>query len=121
VDGLMEERIARNNSTFREANEHISAAAGVYGIDSPVPFICECADARCSQIVRLTRDQYEEVRADSRHFLNAPGHQDAAGGEAVVVAERDGYVIVEKLGRGAEIVEALDERTPEDRRQTSKD
>lgn len=116
MDGLREERIARNNATFRDANEHIGAAAGAYGIDSPVPFICECADARCSEIVRLTLEQYEEVRADSRRFLNVPGHQDAAE----VVAERDGYVIVEKLGRTGDIVEALDERSPEDRGQIFK-
>ena len=105
MDGLREERIARNNATFRDANEHIGAAAGAYGIDSPIPFICECADA-----------QYEEVRADSRHFLNVPGHQDAAE----IVAERDGYVIVEKLGRAGDIVDALDERSPEDRGQIFK-
>jgi hypothetical protein len=116
VDGLREERIARNNATFRDANEHIGAAAGAYGVDSPVPFICECADAHCSEIVRLTLEQYEEVRADSRYFLNVPGHQDAAE----IVAERDGYVIVEKLGRAGDIVEALDERSPEDRGQIFK-
>ena len=114
VDGLTDERMARNNTTFRDANEHISAAAGVYGIHSPVPFICECADARCSEIVRLTLEEYEEIRAHSRHFFHVPGHEDAAGA-AQVVARRDGYVIVEKLGRAGEIVEALDERSPEDR------
>jgi hypothetical protein len=119
VDGLTEERIARNNATFRDANEHISAAAGVYGIDSPVPFICECADASCSQIVPLTLEEYEEIRAHSRHFLQVPGHQDAAA-MAQIVARRDGYVIVEKLGRGGEIAETLDERSPEDRGQISK-
>jgi hypothetical protein len=116
VDGLREERIARNNATFRDANEHIGAAAGVYGIDSPVPFICECADARCSEIVRLTLEQYEEVRADSRRFLSVPGHEDAAE----IVEERDGYVIVEKVGRAGDIVDALDERSPEDRGQIFK-
>ena len=116
MDELSEERIARNNATFRDANEHIGAAAGAYGIDSPIPFICECADAQCSAIVRLTLVQYEEVRADSRHFLNIPGHQDAAE----VVAERDGYVIVEKVGRAGDIVDALDERSPEDRGQIFK-
>jgi len=114
VDGLTDERMARNNTTFRDANEHISAAAGVYGIDSPVPFICECADARCSEIVRLTLEEYEEIRAHSRHLFHVPGHENAAGA-AQVVARRDGYVIVEKLGRAGEIVEALDERSPEDR------
>lgn len=116
MDGLTDERIARNNATFRDANEHIGAAAGIYGIDSPVPFICECGDARCSEIVRLTLEEYNEVRADSRHFLHVPGHE----GTAQIVARRDGYVIVEKLGRAGDIAEALDERSPEDRGQISK-
>ena len=68
----------------------------------------------------MTLEEYEEVRADSRHFLNVPGHQAAAGGAAALVAERNGYVIVEKLGRAGDIVEALDERIPEDRGRISK-
>jgi hypothetical protein len=72
MDRLMEERIAKNDATFRDANERIGAAAGAYGSDIPIPFICECADPACSEIVLLELGQYEEIRADSRHFLNAP-------------------------------------------------
>jgi hypothetical protein len=79
----------------------------------PVPFVCECADRGCSELVRLDLDEYEEIRANSRHFLSAPGHL-AAEGAAVVVAERDGYVIVEKVGHAGDIVEALDERRSEE-------
>lgn len=110
MDRLMEERIAQNQATFREANERISAAAGVYAVDIPVPFICECADPTCAEIVQLMLGQYEEVRADSRYFLNVPGHQAAAQGAAAVVAERKGYVISEKTGHAGEIVETLDKR-----------
>jgi hypothetical protein len=113
MDRLVEERIALNNAAFRNANERIGAAAGVYDVDMPVPFICECADRDCSEIVRLDLDEYDEIRADPRHFLYAPGHQAAAQGAAVVVEERDGYVIVEKVGHAGGIAEALDERKPE--------
>jgi hypothetical protein len=109
----MEERIALNQATFREANERINAAAGVYAVDIPVPFICECADPTCAEIVRLALSEYEEIRADSRHFLNVPGHQAAAQGAAAVVAEREGYVIAEKTGHAGEIAEALDKRSVE--------
>jgi hypothetical protein len=112
MDRLVEERIALNNAAFRKANERIGAAAGVYDVDMAVPFICECADRDCSEIVRLDLDEYEEIRADSRHFLNAPGHHAAAEGAAAVVEERDGYVIVEEVGHAGDIVEALDERKP---------
>lgn len=113
MDRLMEERIALNQATFREANERINAAAGVYAVDIPVPFICECADPTCAEIVLLALSQYEEIRADSRHFLNVPGHQAAAQGAAAVVAEREGYVIAEKTGHAGEIAEALDQRNAE--------
>ncbi len=111
MDRLMEERIARNQATFREANERINAAAGVYAVDIPVPFICECADPTCAEVVLLPLSEYEVVRADSRHFLNVPGHQAASQGAAAVVAEHEGYVIAEKQGRAGEIAEALDERS----------
>lgn len=113
MDRLMEERIALNQATFREANERINAAAGVYAVDIPVPFICECADPTCADVVRLALSQYEEIRADSRHFLNVPGHQAAAQGAAAVVAEREGYVIAEKIGHAGEVAEALDTRNAE--------
>ena len=110
MDRLMEERIARNQATFREANERISTAAGIYDVDFPVPFVCECADPTCSEIVRLALNQYEEIRADSRYFLNVPGHHAAAQGAATVVAEREGYVIAEKTGHAGQIAETLDQR-----------
>jgi hypothetical protein len=112
VEEVQEERIATNNATFREANERISAAAGSYGIETPIPFICECSDPSCSGIVRLRLEEYEEVRANSRHFVNIPGHEAASMGAAVVVEQRDGYSIVEKTGRAGEIVDELDERGP---------
>lgn len=110
MDRMMEERIALNQATFREANERIGVAAEVYAVDIPIPFICECADPTCSEIVRLALSEYEEVRSDPRHFLNVPGHQAAAQGAAAVVAEREGYVIAEKIGHAGEIAEALDKR-----------
>ena len=112
MDRLLEERIAKNDATFRRANERISAAAETFGVDMAVPFVCECADPECSEIVRLKLEEYEDIRADSRQFFHIPGHRDADGAAGVVVAERDGYVIVEKTGHAAEIAKALDERNP---------
>jgi hypothetical protein len=110
MDRLIEKRIARNNATFREANERIGVVAGIYGVEGAVPFICECEDPACSEIVPLELGQYEEIRADSRRFLNVPGHEAAAQGAAVVVERREGYVIVEKVGHAGDVAEALDKR-----------
>jgi hypothetical protein len=114
MDRVVEERIAQNDATFRNANERIGAAAGAYDVKTPIPFICECADPTCMEIVRLELDQYEEIRANSRRFFNIPGHEDLSEGSAVVIAEREGYVIVEMTGHAGEVVEALDERKPDE-------
>ncbi|MBA2360988.1 MAG: hypothetical protein H0V79_08670 [Actinobacteria bacterium] len=49
-----------------------------------LPVIYECADPTCQDILRLSVQQYEEIRANSRHFLNVPGHQVAAQGAAAL-------------------------------------
>lgn len=103
------ERIARNDATFREANASIAEKAEAYRIDAAIPFICECAEPTCAQIVRLSLDEYRHVRSNPRWFVNAVGHHVAAQGWAKVVAEKAGYVVVEKIGRAGEIAEDLAE------------
>ena len=101
------ERIAQNDHTFREANEQIRESAERYAFGAPVPFICECADPTCTEIIRVELDAYADVRTNARRFLNAPGHHVAAQGYAEVVETMDGYVIVEKVGRAGDVAEEL--------------
>ena len=109
------ERVACNDATFRVANEGISDAANEYEVDDGLlPFICECADPRCTAVTQLTRAEYEEIRREPTHFLNIPGHEVNAQGHARVVSEHDRYVIVEKIGRAGELTEELDPRTGEE-------
>jgi hypothetical protein len=112
---LTQARIAQNQSRFREANEQIENAADRYGLllDTKIPFICECADASCHEIIRISFKDYENVRADSRTFINAPGHEAASGAASRVVAERDGYNIVRKRSHAGDVAAALDERQKE--------
>jgi hypothetical protein len=106
-------RVARNDATFREANERIRDAATAQGLlTEAIPFLCECAEERCTAVVRLTLDEYQHVRSDSRWFLNAEGHEAAAGPHGRVVEEQGAYVVVEKIGAAGEIVDALED-TPE--------
>ena len=39
-----------------------------------VPFLCECDDDRCNELVRLTLTDYAVAR-DGCDYLAAPGHQ----------------------------------------------
>jgi len=100
----IQERIAKNNFTFREANEQIRAKADEY--EAPldrVPFLCECPTPDCTEIVRLTLAEYGEIRADPTHFLTVPGHEQADEPVGRVVDRRDGYVVVGKdLDRGSD-------------------
>jgi hypothetical protein len=105
------ERVGRNDATFRAANERIekSALAFEFGAER-IPFICECADERCTTVIGLTFDEYESIRAVPTHFLNAPGHHVAGGPHVRVVEDRGRYAVVEKLGEAARIVAELDPR-----------
>jgi hypothetical protein len=97
VNESVHERIVKNNYTFREANEHIHVKAKEY--DAPierVPFLCECPVPSCTQILRLTLAQYEDVRANPNHFFTAPGHEQADAPVGRVVSRESDYVIVEK-------------------------
>jgi hypothetical protein len=104
---LTDRRIALNQATFRDANERIEAAADKLALVGPVPFICECADTACTQIVRLTFDEYEQVRQQPRWFLTAPEHEWIAlnAGVGEVRERHDGYVVVEKIGVAGEVAE----------------
>ena len=107
TDGFGAERIARNDAIFREANDQIGETAEEYGTQTSIPFLCECADQNCREIVRLTLEQYRDVRSDPRHFVNVPGHEASAHGWAEVIARTDGYVTVAKIGRAGDIAETL--------------
>ena len=97
-------KFALNQSAFRAANERLQRAAGSYGFrpTDPVPFVCECADESCREIVMLALSDYEHIRAHPTWFLLVAGHEEEdAGLERIVDAER-GYAVVEKIGTAGE-------------------
>jgi hypothetical protein len=96
----LEERIMKNNATFREANEMIRAKAHEYNTDvEQIPFLCECPLPSCVEVVRLTLDEYAELRSNSNRFMTAVGHEQRERPVGEVVSRRDRYVVVEKSGR----------------------
>ena len=97
-----------NEATFRKVNEGMKDGQDTAGAMS---FVCECGRLRCTQIIRLTRAEYEAVRADSRRFAIVEGHEIPEAEEIVERHER--YLVVEKSGDPvAEIVEHTDPRRP---------
>jgi hypothetical protein len=108
MEDVTARRIAENNARFREANERIAEVAVEYGlVDRPVPFVCECSDESCAQLLRLLLGDYRYVRSNVRWFLHAPGHESEVPGIVRLVEERDGYAIVEKVGQAGDLASEL--------------
>jgi hypothetical protein len=105
-----EERIGMNEAVFRDVNERIQDVASSFNLTSePLDLICECGDAACVDRISLTRDEYEEVRADAHLFAVSPGH--VAEDVEEIVGNRSGYDIVRKYkGVPAEIATKTDPR-----------
>ena len=78
-------------------------------VSPTAPSVCECADSTCTSILQLNLVEYEQIRTDSRQFLNALGH-DRVEGLVEVMFKNHNYLVVKKSGRAGEIAEQLDDR-----------
>ena len=110
------ERVARNQSTFRNANEAIEAEAiELVGGDDQrrIPFICECPEQTCTAVTQLSFAEYEHVRSQGTWFFAVPGHEVCVvDGERVarVAERRETFTLMEKLGPAGEKAQELDPR-----------
>lgn len=96
MDEDRQERLAKNESLFRELNENISGLATTLGGEAPFEFICECSTSGCFERLSLTLPEYERVRQEGTHFLLCDGHEDIEIEQ--VIAHYKQYVVVEKDG-----------------------
>ncbi len=120
MDELARRRIALNNARFREANERIGETAAEYEMNEQLlPFLCECADLDCTQIVHMTLHEYEELRSDPQRFANAPGHEDEGEARGEVLERTDRFVFIRKMGAAGEVVRKLDTRADKNRQSAS--
>ena len=85
----------RNEEAFANANERIRRSAELVDFEEAVPFLCECSQSTCTEIVRLSLETYREVSEGGQTFILRPGHEDATVER--VTGRRDGYVLVEKF------------------------
>jgi hypothetical protein len=101
-----EERVAKNETLFREVNERIR---DVTRYEGEVEFLCECGDPTCAEPVVMSVPEYERVRADATHFLVVPGH--VVPDVERVVGGTDRFTVVEKReGEPAAIAVETDPR-----------
>ena len=93
-------RAARNEEIFRGVNERIRQDAAAYGVDSPFPFHCECAQSSCLGTIEIPPPLYERIVRERYCFVLIPGHEELAIER--VVERQSSYVVVEKVGEARE-------------------
>ncbi len=104
------ERIARNESAFRDLNERLEANVHRGDIEPDYAgFVCECGDIDCDTTVRMALPAYEAIRRDSMLFFVVPGHE--AADTEDVVDDNGGYLVVRKHDDVAGIVDSTDPRS----------
>jgi hypothetical protein len=104
------DKAARNQVVFREVNERIAELTELISETGVSLFICECSDPACTESLEVSAGEYEAVRANGARFLILSGHQIP---EVERVVDGNGrFLVVEKIGRAAEIARAGDPRTP---------
>jgi hypothetical protein len=91
---LSGQRSRENEERFARANGEIERTASRMELQGPVPFLCECSETRCTEIIHLSLDSYRAAKADGALFMVLPGHIDAKVER--IVSEGDGFVLVEK-------------------------
>jgi hypothetical protein len=112
--GAREERLAKNETLFREVNERVAeVAANFIEVETRsdlVEFTCECGRADCAEPIAMTVVDYEAVRALPTRFAIVPTHEQPD--IETVVERHPRYFIVEKQDRDArEVARATDPRS----------
>jgi hypothetical protein len=85
---------AQRQNLFREVNERIGEL--VPDGDELGELLCECIREDCTEVILLSRDEYEAVRLVPTRFLVLPDHETLELENTVETTER--YVVVEKFG-----------------------
>jgi hypothetical protein len=96
------ERAAHNESLFRSVNERIEETA-----EGGMEAVCECDRIDCEDRIHLSVAEYEQVRANPRHFVVLPEHHD----DAVEVVHRDEgrFLVIRKVGDAGRAAERAEE------------
>jgi hypothetical protein len=109
ADWRVEEAV--NETIFREMNEWTreQGEPGRGDERRTEMYICECGDERCTAPIRLTRAEYEAVRAYPTRFALALNHENPEVDS--LITENSRFATIEKsFGRAARIARASNPR-----------
>ncbi|MBD0330872.1 MAG: hypothetical protein ICV64_12310 [Thermoleophilia bacterium] len=85
-------RLAPERDRFRRANDELGSRYAELSAEGVVPFICECADERCTRVASLTLDEYAAVARTPGRYVILPGHEHD---DERVVHRDDRYAVAE--------------------------
>jgi hypothetical protein len=108
-DEQRQDRIARNETSYRDVNEAIEAGRAGKADDVPRPYMCECGLLECNELVELTLAEYEAVRAVGKRFFMVAGHE--IPDVEHVVDRHERFIVAEKDELGAKVAEQRDPRS----------
>jgi hypothetical protein len=92
-----------------ERIEELSRRGGIDEEDTHLPgFVCECSNDGCTELLEVSYNRYEAVRANPRRFLVLAGHEDLDAER--VVDRRDHILVVEKRPEVSHIATEHDPR-----------
>ena len=102
---------ARTQSLYRQVNERVRELNDAFSFIVPLgDWACECADPACSERIKLTQAEYEEIRFDPRRFAVAPGEHHYVPDIENLVEENERYWVVEKYGIAGDLAAKVDPR-----------
>jgi hypothetical protein len=95
---------ARTQSLLRDMNERVRAINHDFTDVLPLgDWMCECANDECTERVRVSTAEYEEVRAVATRFIVAPNDSHVLAEIEHVTKRTDRYWVVEKNGEAAKL------------------
>ena len=108
--------IGKAQVSYRVENEAIEASADRLALLGQIPFVCECPDRDCAEIVRLSFDEYEAIRQYPRRFFNVSGHETASveAGAERIVAVAGALTVVEMVGVSGDVADDAHDRPLDD-------
>ena len=100
-------RAARNQSLFRAVNEKLRELNQAFSdVTETYAIACECANTTCVETLHVSMEEYLGVRAHPSRFVVLADH--VFPDVEHVVAQNDGYAIVEKNVDVSEIIKSGD-------------
>ena len=107
-DRIGQERVGRNEATFRRINESVETDYAESDYSGLIGFLCECGAPDCEQTIELTQTEYDSVRANPRRFAVIGDH--AIQTTEDIVERHPRYAVVEKHENVAGLAERSNPR-----------